>query len=200
MFKNIVYLLVFSILIFSCKENVVIDNAIDESIIVNIDKNVYELASNSFKDIEINKGNHKIVSYTKNGDTLLNTIINIESTGIINSSNISYVLWTDIYCEEEDYDIYKTHLDLKDTVIIDGLEFIDIDFKFYDEVFIPKIWDLGLDMPMPDTVDVFEDKNYKILSKIYRPQEIIEYFDYVGDIDFDNLSEEEINSILESMK
>ena len=96
-----------------------------------------------------------------------------------------------------EYDKYKSNLNLQDTVKLDGLEFIDIDFQLLDDIFISDGWHLGLDEKMPDTIDIPEDENFKIVSKIFRPQQIKREFNYNGDIDFNDLTEEEINNILE---
>lgn len=197
MFKNLIFFTFSLVLLVSCKEQIIIDNTLNESISVQIDEENFTIESNSYKELEINKGNHNVVSISRNGDTLLNAIINIDNEGVLNASNITYVLWSDIYCEEKDYNTYKTNLELQDTVTFDGLYFVEIDFKFYNEDFIPKTWDIGLNEIMPESVELTENSNYKILSKVFRPSEIKEEFNYIGDIDFNNLTEEEINSILQ---
>lgn len=175
-----------------------LDNNLNESLNIEINKTTYSLNPNSFEEIELKTGNYNFLSYTNNNDTIQNTSININDIGIINASNTRYILWTDIFCEEEDYGKYKSKLNLQDTVLVDGLEFINIDFKFLNNPFIKKNWDIGLNEKMPDSTTLGKEDNFKIISKIYRPKDIKKEFNYLGDIDFTDLTEEEIINVLEN--
>jgi len=164
---------------------------------INIDDKEYNLASLETKHLELKTGSHQVLCINSHGDTLLNSLVEINENGLLNTTKSTYVLWTDIFCKEEDYDNLKTKLNLKDTVKLEGLEFIDVDFELIDEIFIPTKWNYSIDEKMPKTVEIKEQENYKIVSKIYTPAEIKEAFNYLGDIDFSGMTEAEINKVLE---
>ena len=198
MYKILSFSLFFIIVLSSCKQKIIVDNALNEKITVEIANKKYNIDSNKFLELKVKKGSQKIISYNSNNDTLLNSVVDIENDGILNATNTSYILWTDIYCDEADYNKYKDKLNIKDTVKLDNLEFIDVDFKIIKDAFIEKNWSYGLNEKMPDTLDLKNDEKYRIVSKIYRPNEIKKEFNYIGDIDFNDLNENEINKILES--
>ncbi|MFT4644400.1 MAG: hypothetical protein ACI8ZX_000801, partial [Planctomycetota bacterium] len=129
-------------------------------------------------------------------DTLVNENVEIFNEGLLNVTKSNYAIWKDVFCEEADYEKYKVKLNLKDTVVVGGLEFVDIDLVLLNDVFIAKTWDLGIDKNMPESVEIAEDEKFKIVSKIYHVAELKEVFNYYGDYDFTNLTEEEINKLI----
>ncbi len=198
MVKTALNFLVISFLFFSCTNQVIIDNPSTNTIQLSLANKNYVLNANSSKKIKLKSGSYKILSEIENGKKLLDTLIEINSDGIINATNYTYILWTDIFCQEEDYGKFKDKLHLKDTVVIEGLEFVDIDFVIKNEAFISKKWDYSLDEKMPKSIDVPEDKMFKIVSKIYRLPALKDEFNFLGDIDFNDLNKEEIESIIKS--
>lgn len=193
--NNTFYILLI-VMLFSCNSIVLIDNPTVEDINLKIDNVDYKIGANSSQTIELSKDNHYIFAISANGDTLANETVEIKVNGLLNISKNTYILWTDLYCAVEDYDKFKNKLNLQDLIEIDGMEFEEIDFKLIDDVFIEEQWDYSLEEQMPDTVDVSETEMYKIASKLYTLESLKEEFDYYGDIDFYNLNEQEIDSII----
>lgn len=185
-------------LLVSCKKEVIIDNPLKGSVKVFIDGKEILLKSNSVKTMKVSQGINHVISILNTGDTVLNEHINIFNGGILNITNSEYVTWRDVFCEEEDYQEFRAKLNLKDTVTIDGLEFIDIDLEITNASFIVKNWDVGLDKKMPKTVEIGDDENFKIVSKIYRSIALKDAFNYYGDYDFKDLTEEGINKVLKN--
>ena len=185
-------------LLVSCKKEVVIDNPLEENVKVFIDGKEILLKSNSVKIMKVSQGINHVISILNTGDTVLNEHINIFNGGILNITNSEYVIWRDVFCEEEDYQEFRAKLNLKDTVTIDGLEFIDIDLEITNASFIVKNWDIGLDKKMPKTVEIGDDEHFKIISKIYRSIALKDAFNYYGDYDFKDLTEEGINKALKN--
>lgn len=196
MVRNIIYILSFVILLVSCSHEVVIDNPTKEDLKVKIDGKELLLKASSLQKVKLPKGVNQITSTTTAGDTLFNEEVDISDNGLLNITNTSYVVWKDIFCEDDDYEEYKTKLNLKDTVMVDGLEFIEIDLELYDNAFIPKTWEIDLGNEMPETIEIEDSEQYKILSKIYRATELKKAFNYYGDYDFNDLTEAEINKII----
>lgn len=197
MINKFLSFLSFITILSSCTNQVLIDNPKDISIKVTIDKKDYKIDAHSNLELKLKNGFHSVSTFSDNGDSLLIKNIEINKDGLLNVTQATYVLWTDLYCNDEDYESLKSNLSLKDTVRFDGLEFIGIDFEILNTDFIVKTWDFNLDQKMPEIIDLSEGETYKIISKLYTPQEIKDEFNYLGDINFDGLTDVEINKILE---
>lgn len=196
MIRNIISILSIILLLASCSQEVFIDNPTLEPLKVVVKGKEIQIDAKSFQIIKVSKGINSIIVISNFGDTLLNENIDIYEDGVLNVTKSDYAIWRDVFCEEADYEDFKTTLNLKDTVLIDGLEFVDIDLELFNDIFIAKKWDVGLNNSMPKTIDLKNNEVFRVVSKIYRAKELKNTFNYYGDYDFKDLTEEEINKIL----
>jgi hypothetical protein len=196
MIKKIISILSVVLLLASCSHEVLIDNPTKNDVKVIVKGKEVLVKANSIQKIKVAKGLNSILSIASSGDTLVNENVEIFNEGLLNVTKSNYAIWKDVFCEEADYEKYKVKLNLKDTVVVGGLEFVDIDLVLLNDVFIAKTWDLGIDKNMPESVEIAEDEKFKIVSKIYHVAELKEVFNYYGDYDFTNLTEEEINKLI----
>jgi hypothetical protein len=196
MIKKIISILSVVLLLASCSHEVLIDNPTKNDVKVIVKGKEVLVKANSIQKMKVAKGLNSILSIASSGDTLVNENVEIFNEGLLNVTKSNYAIWKDVFCEEADYEKYKVKLNLKDTVVVGGLEFVDIDLVLLNDVFIAKTWDLGIDKNMPESVEIAEDEKFKIVSKIYHVAELKEVFNYYGDYDFTNLTEEEINKLI----
>lgn len=196
MIKKIISILSVVLLLASCSHEVLIDNPTNNDVKVIVKGKEVLVKANSTQKIKVAKGLNSILSIASSGDTLVNENVEIFNEGLLNVTKSNYAIWKDVFCEEADYERYKAKLNLKDTVVVGELEFVDIDLVLLNDVFIAKTWDLGIDKNMPESVEIAEDEKFKIVSKIYHVAELKEVFNYYGDYDFTNLTEEEINKLI----
>lgn len=196
MIKNIVIVWALLILIASCSQEVLVDNPSKNDIELTVKGKQITVKANSIQKIKVDKGVNDVLSISSQGDTLLAVNVIVDGEGILNVTQTTYAVWKDVFCEEEDYESFKNKLNLKDTVELNGLEFVDIDLEIVNEPFIAKTWDIGLEKEMPETIEIGDQEKFKIVSKIYRENDLKKVFNYYGDYDFKGLTEEEINKVL----
>lgn len=198
MSKHFLVLPLFLFLLSACTTKVVVDNPSEVDINVSIDGKEYNIAALDQQVVELKKASAQIITTDADGTELLNETVDITGEGVINATNTTYVIWQDIYCLAENYELYKDKLNLKDLIEVNGKEYEEVDFTLAETPFIAKSWDYDLNESFPDSVDL--SNMYALKTKIYRVQELEDEFGYFGDIDFSSFEEAEVQSFMDSLK
>lgn len=199
MFKKFLFLpVVLLVLLSSCTFQVVIDNPTDMNLKVSLDDKEYDIAAFAQQEVELKKAEVRIVAKDEEGNEILNETVQIAGAGIINPTRTTYVIFKDLYCLPENYDLFKSNLDIKEIVVVNDKEYESVDFTLVEDLFIPKTWDYNLNESFPDSVNL--EKGYVVKSKIYRVEDIESEFGYFGDIDFTDFDEADVNAFMDSLR
>lgn len=200
MFKNVILLPIFILLLSACSSNakVVIDNPSEADINVSIDGIAYEVMAYDQMEVELKKALAQVITKDAAGKELLNEAVEITGEGVLNATKTTYVIWQDIYCTPENYELYKDKLDLKELVEVNGKEYEEVDFTLVETAFIPKAWDYNLNESFPDSVDL--SNMYALKTKIYRVETLETEFGYLGDLDFGDFDDADLNAFMDSLK
>lgn len=147
------------------QKDVIIDNPTENEITVSIDGAEHKVAAFQSVEVKLSSGEHAI-GFQQEGKATEQKV-NIEKDGILNTTGETYVLWKDIYLENQDeFDKYVKKLDEK-PVTINDYEYVgDLTVYGAEDYFVPKTWNYGLDTEWPSTIQI--ENSYEIKAKIYR--------------------------------
>lgn len=198
MFKNLVFIPFFILFLSACTSKVTIDNPTPDDITVSVNGTEYEIPAYDQKEVDLKNAPASIIAKDLEGNELLNEIVLITGDGILNVTRSLYIIWTDLYCQPDEFDTYKSKLNLKDLVVVNDKEYEMVDFELTEDVFISKKWDYNLNESFPDSVDL---KNiFSIKSKVYRPDDLEAEFGYLGDLDFTESEDKDVKAFMDSLR
>jgi len=188
-------------LIFSCNPiqeySVIIDNPRDQDIVVIIQEKEYEVPGFGSQTIILKDGKYNILA-SINDSCFFSDNIQINSDGILNTHQETYVLWTDLYVSKQKY-YNKNELDIKN-VEINGKKYNNVDFTIYkNKNFISKKWDFGWDEPWGNELKFYFFNSQK-RSKIYRLTDLEEVFGYGETPDFIGYTIEDLRKKLDQLQ
>ena len=189
------------ILIFSCNPiqeySVIIDNPRNQDIVVIIQKKKYEVPGFGSQKISIKAGKYNILAYI-NDSCFFSDNIQINTDGILNTHQETYILWSDLYVSKQKY-YNKNELDIKN-VEINGEKYNNVDFTIYkNKNFISKKWDFGWDEPWDNKLNFYFFNSQK-RSKIYRLTDLEEVFGYGETPDFTENTIEDLREKLDQLQ
>lgn len=185
----------------ACTQNaqLIIDNPSNKDIVVTLNEKQYDVKAQSNIAIEIKKGKTIMHVSNNNEDTSLTQTININNDGLLNPTQNTYVIFTDLYCPEREYEQYVKHLNTKKVVVVNNKEYEEVDFQVFEDIFIPKNWDYDLNTPFPKELEI--KNNYLVKSKLFSVAQLEKEFGYIGNIDFsDYESEKDVQHYLDSLE
>jgi hypothetical protein len=204
--KNKLVILFVPLLLFiSCKFDknyeVSIDNPSEIDFSFSLNEEKYSVNALGETTLSLKEGKHYFLILNALGDTLLNDTIKVFNDGLLNPTQSTYVVWSDLYLEDfEEYETYAQEvLNIQDSILIDYKEYNDIDFNvFENQIFIPKDWDFGVFEEWPKEIDLYSERVIK-KSKIYRLADLEEEWGYWGTFDFNDYGEEEFQQLIDSL-
>lgn len=168
--------LLVAVFLFACNEgNVDLDNAGNDTRLVQIDGVLFELEAKESKLIKLDRGLHSILIQDADGKTLQESNFQVDHGGLINLSESEYLIWTDLYGNKE---LRKTKLK-EDWVEIGGQEFYGDFFRLpKDQIYVEKRWDYGLTEEFPEDLLGWQPtrEKYIIKSKLFRKEGLIEVY------------------------
>lgn len=181
--------------------DVIIDNPSFDDLTVVVDDKPFEVFGYDYMDGKFSRGAHQVTATNADGEVVFDEEVDITGDGILNVTGATYVVWTDLYYENEAmYDVYAASgLNLKEVVEINGKEYNDVDLEVYEnESFIEEDWDIDLNDYWPDEVSTSND--YAVRSKVYRVDKLEEDWGYWGDYDYSDYEQEDIDGLLDSLQ
>lgn len=195
------FFMLYIALLSACTQNaqLIIDNPTNKNIVVTLNEKQYDVKAQSNTIIEIKKGKTTMQVSNNNENNSLTQTININDDGLLNPTQSTYVVFTDLYCLENEYEQYAKHLNTKKVVVVNNKEYEEVDFQVFEDVFIPKNWDYDLNTPFPKELEI--KNNYLVKSKLFSVAQLEKEFGYIGNIDFsDYESEEDVQHYLDSLE
>lgn len=142
-----------------------LDNPLRDTLVVTIDDvNTHRLLPGETKSIKLKTGKH-FVHVQKNRQFYHSAFFETYNDGLLNVAKTVYVVWKDIYMQEEKEEYYDNIIE--EVVLIDGREYVG-DIKLFDEksVYIPKEWDYDVRTPFPEEVKL-GNQPFVVKKKIY---------------------------------
>lgn len=172
-------LLIFSLLACEDEGNVMLDNAGESPLIVNVDGVRYSLPARSMKRIQIEPGMHRLTIQDPDGKTLEQADFRVGEGGLINAARARYLIWTELFGDQSvrEEKLKQKWLEVGDTEIFG--EFYQIPGE---ELYVEQRWDFGLDEAMPEKVRGWEisDKRWIIKRKLFREAEALAHYKTVS--------------------
>ncbi|MGB1018303.1 MAG: hypothetical protein ACPGVH_04485 [Chitinophagales bacterium] len=190
------FLALFIVLLSACTSQVIIDNPTNSTLQITLDQKNITLDAKRSKTINLKNKEVKLIVKDTTGIEIVDEMINISGNGILNPTRSLYIIQKDIYCSVEDYEKYKLKLNLKKIITVNDKEYENVDFLLQEALFIPKNWDYGLDSDFPKNIT---SSDFQIVSKIYRLDALEKSFGYMGEIDFSNYTQKEMDVLLDSL-
>ena len=180
------------------KVEVVIDNPSNELLSFYLDDSNYELAGKNHRYIRLVKGEHYLKA-EQEGKVIYEGTLSITKPGIINLTQAKYVLHRELYLtEQEKYqELAREELNLKD-VDIENKMYQNVDFEIFEEtIFIPKQWDYDFLEPLP--LEIKSGGDFKIVSKLYRQEDLEKAWGFNGNFDFTGNADVDLELFLDSI-
>lgn len=192
------FIILFSslLLVSACTTEVVLDNPTGQTFLVNIDEQAYTLSPLKSQKVTLKEKSVQIIVKDTAENEIVNEAVQISGEGIINPTLSLYVIQKDVYCSLKDYEKYKEKLNLKESVLVNEKEYENVDFTLENRLFISKNWDYGLSEAFPKDIVV---SDFQLVSKIFRIDALEKSFGFMGELDFSNYTQEEMDFLLDSL-
>ena len=169
---------------------ITLDNPQNSNIEVVLNDSSYLVYGYGSKQVTLDSGHYAVKVYSDSDSLLLSKTVFINSDGILNPLESTYVKWTDQYGK---YD--PTVLSKRDMEIGNNF-YPKVDFIIYEkEFFIPKTWDFDLFEPWKDYFQYYFEKQ-AVKSKIYRIDDLEKTWGLNVDLETQSLSISQIDSVL----
>lgn len=154
---------------FGCSNgNVKLDNPSGEKVKFTIDGEVHELEGKSTTGISLSGGKHKVSV----GD-IKDFEFNVKEGGVLHNGSSDYLTWKILYGDAE---FRKSELD-EDTLELDSMLFFgDLQVHPRELLYIEGKWDYNVDAPLPESKELYVNKDFLIKSKIFREEDFVETY------------------------
>lgn len=153
----------------ACSEgNVALDNPGKVATTFTVDGTAYEVPAGSTEFISLDAGAHKVTA-----GSLKDAPFTVKESGLLHSGDSSYLTWKILYGLPQ---YRKTELK-EDTVEVDSILFYgDIRVHPPTEYYIEGPWDYKVNEPLPESKDLYVNKDFVIKSKLYRKADFFETY------------------------
>ena len=181
------------------KVDVFIDNPSTSPMSISFDSENFELAGKQYQKLKLVKGEHYIKA-EQDGEVIFDGTISITQQGVVNLTQNRYVLHRELYLkDQEKYELYaQEDLELQD-VEIDDKTYQNVDFKIFEkEEFIPEQWDYSFFEDLPTEIKT-TGSDYKIITKLYRQEDLEDAWGFNGNFDFTGNSDADLQHFLDSL-
>ncbi|MFN0200586.1 MAG: hypothetical protein ACKVTZ_03655 [Bacteroidia bacterium] len=172
------FLLLICCFFFACtpKYNFYLVNGGKVPATVVVNNQTFKLLAGDIQLMYLDKGNYQVNAKSEDGKFSKDTLISVDKGGIININHEKFLLWKEFYGDNNLREKYVHDT----TLILNNISYIG-DFIQYDstQFYLPQTWDLQIDESFPETKTgwhLSKDKQYDILSKIYRQREFIDEY------------------------
>ena len=154
----------------SCSDNVelAIDNPTELSIEITVDTLRVSVPSKEMVKLEICKGEHQL---TLENDSIIKFNFT-EPAYMINPSLSEYLVSDAYYGPEEFFESFTSTITKKEVAFL-GILLIG-NYDVITDVINKVSWNYGPREPLPETIDVVEDKAYTSLIKVYDSSEFMD--------------------------
>jgi len=201
--RKVLFILLPVLFLFACDsiliKTILIDNPSDKELEVVIDGKNYSIAPYTSTKIEIAKGEYQVKANQEENE-IFDKKVNIIDNGVLNTTNSTYVIWSDLYVLDLDNYAKYAEEELKNVdTEINGNHYEAVTFEVFEGTpFIQENWDYSLEEFWPEEVDI-SGNDYVKKSKIYRIEDLESEWGFYGDYDFSEASDEEFEQFMDSI-
>ena len=159
--------------------NVYIDNGGEETMTVVVDNIRHDLQPGQRVLVQLEPGPHRVTVAGPDGKIRSEENIQVVEGGLINAAGAEFLIWKEVFAPQSSLEFRKTLLK-PEKLKIDKLVYeVEYTMLPQDQLYIEKIWDLGLEESFPKTVHGWEleaEKQYMFKTLLVRKSDFPEVY------------------------